>query len=107
MLKLNVAFAPAGQDESVEGSGVTENVSAGGLYFRTSDWQALEKGGTLVLRVSGLHHYDHGPLTRLVTGRATVVRLDAAEPVGGAQGGQGVAVRFNEPPRVEVPGPTA
>jgi hypothetical protein len=96
-LKLQVAFAPAGQEGQATGSGMTENVSAGGLYFRTGDWQSLAEGDTLDLTVSGLSRYERGPMFRTLKGQATVLRLDAAAPPTDP----GVAVCFSEPLQME------
>ena len=106
-LELSVAFSPAGREGQVAGSGLTENVSAGGLYFRTRDWRLLAKGETVALTVSGLSQYDHGPLFRRLKGQATVLRLDAAEPLSGQRAEPGVAVSFSEPLHIEVGVPYA
>jgi hypothetical protein len=106
-LRFKVLFSPAGQEEQVAGSGTTENVSAGGLYFRTRDWQLLAKGETIGLTVSGLSQYDHGPLFRVLKGQGTVLRLDAAESPESRRTDPGVAVRFREPLHVEGAVPPA
>ena len=100
-LKLKVDFSPAGQEERVEGSGLTDNVSAGGMHFRTRDWHLLEKGQPLMLKVSGMSSYNHGPLFRTLAGRATILRLDAPESPDVLYARAGVAVRFDERLRVE------
>jgi hypothetical protein len=102
-MKLNVAFSPLGQEGQAEGRGWTENVSAGGLYFRTGDSELLSKGGTLALTVSGLSNYDHGPLFRILKGEATILRVDTAAP----HAAPGVAVCFSEPLHMESTFPAA
>ena len=102
-LALKVAFSPAGQEEQISGSGLTDNVSAGGLYFRTSHWQLLAKGDTLALTVSGLSRYDKGPLFRTLRGQATVLRLDP----DASHASPGVAVRFSEPLQMDCTFPSA
>ena len=100
-LTLNISFSPAGQRERFTGSGMTENVSAGGLYFRTSDWRQVREGETLDLTVTGLSHYDHGPLFRTLRGQATVLRLDTPESPEDLRARPGIAVRFGEPLQME------
>lgn len=100
-LRLKVDFSSGGREELMEGTGLTENVSAGGLYFRTGDWHRLEKGDPVVLTVSGMSGYNHGPLFRTVGGKATVLRLDEPEASEVPYARAGVAVRFDERLRVE------
>jgi PilZ domain len=103
LLKLNVEFsAEALQQERISGTGTTENVSAGGLYFRTTEWRDLHPGLDLQLHLSGLSGYDSGPLFRSLRGKATVLRLDMPEKQDNGYGKVGVAVRFDERPRVDV-----
>ena len=106
-MKLNVSFAPVAEEGPAAGNGKTENVSAGGMYFRTFDWKLLGEGKTLDLTVSGLSHYDNGPLFRTLKGQATILRLDAVEPPDGPHAYPGVAVRFNAPLRMETVPPAA
>ncbi len=101
-LKLNVEFVAEGEQRQVSGAGTTANVSAGGLYFVTSEWQALEPGQSVRLRMSGLSGYDFGPLFRSLRGKATIVRLEPAERETPSPNKAGVAVRFDERPRVDV-----
>jgi hypothetical protein len=102
-LKLNVQFAAeAPQEEGVDGTGTTANVSAGGLYFNTANWKGLEPGQNLQLHLSGLSGYDAGPLFRSLRGKATVLRLDIPGNEETAYSRVGVAVRFDERPRVDV-----
>ena len=102
-LKLNVEFsAEASSRQSLSGSGTTANVSAGGLYFHTADWGDLQPGQDLQLHLSGLSGYDSGPLFRSLRGKATVLRVDSLTDEGNGYGKMGVAVRFDERPRVDV-----
>lgn len=100
-LRLKVDFSPAGQEEHAQGSGVTDNVCAGGMYFRTRDWHLLQPGQPLELRVSGMSCYNHGPLFRTLGGTATVIRLDAPASEDFLYARAGVAVRFDERPHVD------
>jgi hypothetical protein len=102
-LKLNVEFsAEVSSKQRLSGSGTTENVSAGGLYFHTADWSELQPGQDLQLHLSGLSGYDSGPLFRSLRGKATVLRVDALKDENTGFGKVGVAVRFDERPRVDV-----
>ena len=102
-LKLNVEFiAEAHGSQRLIGSGTTDNVSAGGLYFHTADWTELRPGQDLQLHLSGLSGYDSGPLFRSLRGKATVLRVDDLKSEDGGFGKMGVAVRFDERPRVDV-----
>jgi len=98
-LRLNVEFS---SPQGVGGSGITDNVSAGGMYFLTGDWQGLSTGQGLVLRLSGMSSYNEGPLFRTLGGKATVLRLDLPETEGLPFAKAGVAMRFDERPRVEL-----
>jgi len=102
-LRLNVEFIADTPDEGrVSGTGTTANVSAGGLYFRTADWRHLQLGQNVQLYLSGLSGYDAGPLFRGLRGKATILRLDIPENGDAAYGRVGVALRFDERPRVDV-----
>lgn len=102
-LKLNVEFiAEAPDDQRFNGSGTTDNVSAGGLYFHTADWTDLRPGQDLQLHLSGLSGYDSGPLFRSLRGKATVLRVDDLKNEDSGFGKMGVALRFDERPRVDV-----
>ena len=102
-LKLNVEFVANAPDEQrVGGTGTTANVSAGGLYLNTTDWRQLSLGQHLQLHLSGLSGYDAGPLFRSLRAKATVLRLDIEENGETAYSKVGVALRFDERPRVDV-----
>ncbi len=104
-LRLNVQFSSPPQraeEPEAEGSGFTDNVSAGGMYFLTPDWHRLHAGQKLELRISGMSGYNHGPLFRTLGGTATVLRLDAPEVEKSPFAKAGVAMSFDERPRVEL-----
>jgi hypothetical protein len=105
-LKLNVEFSAAvgemGANERPGGTGTTDNVSAGGLYFHTPDWKGLQPGVDLQVHLSGLSGYDAGPLFRSLRGRATILRVDLPKEQNGGFSKAGVAARFDERPRVDV-----
>jgi len=99
-----VEFSVRDRERRIGGSGTTENVSAGGAYFRTSQWEELSPGQGLDFQLSGLTGYNVGPIFRSLRGKGTVLRLDAPEPRGTPLGRGGVAIRFDERPRVDVYG---
>jgi hypothetical protein len=79
-LRLNVEFAAEAEEaQRVGGTGTTDNVSAGGLYFHTADWKDLRPGLDLQLHLSGLSGYDAGPLFRSLRGKATILRVDVPQ----------------------------
>ncbi|MGD2174033.1 MAG: PilZ domain-containing protein [Candidatus Brocadiaceae bacterium] len=99
-LKLNVRFFAGGQQKAPR-VGVTDNVSAGGLFFHTADWQGLEENQQVVVELSGMSGYNAGPLFRTIAGTATILRLE--EPrTDSEQRKAGVAARFDERPRVDL-----
>jgi len=100
-LRLNVEFSPPEQ-ERPSGRGVTDNVSAGGVYFLTPDWQDLRPGQSLMLRLSGMTTYNEGPLFRSLGGRATILRINAPESLDSPYARGGVAMRFDERPQVQL-----
>lgn len=100
-LKLNVEFVVREDDSEASGQGVTENVSAGGMYFVTPDWQTLDVGDEVALRLSGLSGYNEGALFRSLHGEARILRLDTPGAEPESEPG-GVAVEFEEGPRVEL-----
>jgi hypothetical protein len=106
-LRLNVQFASPGEaeqeeEQSAHGAGFTDNVSAGGMYFLTPDWRQLHTGQKLDLRISGLSGYNNGPLFRTLGGTATVLRLDLPDVEDSPFAKAGVAMSFDERPRVEL-----
>jgi len=101
-LKLNVEFFGREGEREPHGAGTTENVSAGGVYFMTTDWQNLRVGQNVGLHLSGLSSYNHGPLFRILHGRATILRVDTPEAAAPPYRAAGVAARFDERPRIGV-----
>jgi hypothetical protein len=103
-LRLNVEFSAAEEADAARlgGTGTTDNVSAGGLYFHTTDWKDLHPGLDLQLHISGLSGYDAGPLFRSLRGKATVLRVDVPQDQDAGYSKAGIAARFDERPRVDV-----
>ena len=99
-LTLNVKFSAEADDS--RGMGITDNVSAGGLYFLTPNWRGLREQQSLHMQLSGMSSYDHGLLFRTLGGRATILRLDLPDDESHSHAKAGVAVRFDERPRIEV-----
>jgi len=104
-LKLNVEFSSAGGEAA--GFGVTDNVSAGGVYFLTPDWQGLKTGQSLALRLSGMSSYDDWPVFRTLGCKATILRLDVPPDRRLPHAKAGVAMRFDERPKVDMYGLSA
>ncbi|MFO8006318.1 MAG: PilZ domain-containing protein [Candidatus Brocadiia bacterium] len=101
-LKLTVEFFSPSREE-LEGTGTTENVSPGGIYFRTTQWHELEVGQEVALTLSGFSAYNLGPLFRTLRGEARVLRLEPPDEEREATYGQaGVAVEFEETPRMDI-----
>ena len=101
-LKLNVEFFSPSR-EALEGTGTTENVSPGGIYFRTTQWHELEVGQEIAVSLSGFSAYNLGPLFRTLRGEAEILRLEPpGEEVDAPYGQAGVAVKFGEPPRMDI-----
>jgi len=98
-LRLNVDFRAARPEDQASGTGVTKNVSAGGIYFCTSEWRQLECGTVLEVQISGFGQYDVGPIFRSLEGKAEVLRLDP--PAEDEEEG-GVAIRFEESPEFDT-----
>jgi len=102
-LALNVAFLSEDDERQHTRKGTTANVSAGGVYFHTSEWQALEAGKEIGLRLSGLSGLsDGGPLFRDLRVKAIIVRVDAPEKQTTPFTRGGIAARFSEQPCFEV-----
>ena len=103
-LRLNVEFLKEGEECQARRMGTTRDVSAGGVYFHTSEREGIEVGQEMAIRLSGLSGYGAGPLFRSLRARARVLRVDrlAAEraPIEKA----GVAAQFLEKPGFEVYG---
>ena len=101
-LTLHVAFLAEGQEQQASRIGTTTNVSAGGVYFNTSEWQGIESGQEVGLRLSGLSGYQPGPLFRDLRVKATILRVDAPKQPTTPYAKAGVAARFSERPCFEV-----
>jgi len=101
-LRLNVEFITEGQELQACRMGTTANVSAGGAYFHTAEWQDLQAGQELGLRLSGLSGYGSGPLFRDLRAKARILRLKVPGAEAAPFAKAGVAVRFSEQPCFEV-----
>ena len=101
-LRLNVEFLSEGEDRQACRMGTTSNVSAGGVYFHTSEWDGVRAGGEVALRLSGLSGYGAGPLFRSLRARATVLRVDPPGEEKGHIEKAGIAAQFSEKPCFEV-----
>jgi len=101
-LRLNVEFLQEGEERQAPRSGTTSNVSAGGVYFQTGEWEGIEVGKELALRLSGLSGYGAGPLFRSLRARARVLRVDPPKRPTERYARAGVAASFIEKPCFEV-----
>lgn len=103
-LRLNVEFLKEGDDHQACRIGTTRDVSAGGVYFHTSEWEDVGVGQEVAVRLSGLSGYGAGPLFRSLRARACILRIDPPGnhrlPIEKA----GVAAQFLEKPGFEVYG---
>lgn len=95
-------FITEGQELQACRMGTTTNVSAGGVYFHTAEWQGLKEGQQLGLRLSGLSGYGSGPLFRDLRAKVTILRLRTPATGTGPFSKAGVAARFSEDPCFEV-----
>lgn len=101
-LRLNVEFISEGQELQACRRGTTTNVSAGGVFFHTAEWQDLQVGQELGLRLSGLSGYGSGPLFRDLRAKARILRLGTPEQKADPFAKAGVAAQFCEQPCFEV-----
>ena len=101
-LRLNVEFVTEGQELQACRMGTTANVSAGGVYFHTAEWQDLRVGQELGLRLSGLSGYGSGPLFRDLRASARILRLKLPDENAGPFAKARVAACFREQPCFEV-----
>lgn len=85
-------------------SGITENVSPGGVYFRTSAALDLEPQQPLTVKLLIPRGSDPSDATVSLSGEARLVWKKALSGAGGAEGGDrwGVAVQFAARPSVDL-----
>ena len=100
-LRLNVEFRSVEPKERTQGTGTTQNVSAGGIYFHTPHWRQLEPGDVLRVKLSGFGQYDVGPIFRSLESKAKVLRLDPPAEAEEEEKG-GVALKFQESPQFDT-----
>jgi len=101
-LKLNVEFLQEGEERQAPRTGTTSNVSAGGVYFHTGEWEGLEVGKELAMRLSGLSGYGAGPLFRSLRAKVRVLRIEVPPKPAERYARAGVAAAFIERPCFEV-----
>lgn len=101
-LKLEVEFLGKEEDRHHSRQGATENVSAGGVYISTVEWEGLEVGQEVALRISGLSGQGIGPLFRSLRVTAKVLRVDPPKRQENSFERGGVATRFCERPSFET-----
>ncbi|MFC1806638.1 PilZ domain-containing protein [Planctomycetota bacterium] len=87
-------------------TGVTKDVSPGGIFFRTDSAQDLEPLQELTVKLLIPRQSDPAEATVSLSGEARVVRTERLAPspgaVGGANGRWGVAAQFTGRPSVDL-----
>ena len=102
-MQLHVDFKAPDADRKAQGEGTTRDVSAGGAYFFTPNWQVLEEGAKVEIRLTGFSQYNAGPLFRTLEGEGTVVRLEPSSEVDNEEYSTGgVAIEFDERPEMDM-----
>lgn len=89
-MELSVHYCSVEGEEDDEGTGMTENVSAGGAYFLSPDRGELVEGRKLALRLSGIDQYTVGATFKSLHGEGTILRVERIN------GKVGVAVEFDD-----------
>ena len=84
----------------MEGSGVTKNVSAGGAFLQTGDWGKIKCGQRLAIQMTGISHSDPASGYKRLSCVGTVLRIHPPERGHSMDMPAGVAVRFDEGPRL-------
>lgn len=99
-LELTIEFRRA-QDEAAEmRHGITADISAGGVRFRTASWHGLQSGEEIHLRISGATHRGRGPLMRTLHATGRIVRMGATANNSDDQ--REIAVQFSRGPCFHV-----
>ena len=88
---MNVLFVVEGASQEVRGTGITRNISRGGMYFEPRHWRhrnSIRKGDTLRMRLGGISR------------EGRVLRVDRQG--GPDEASPGIAVRFHGSPDAEA-----
>ena len=101
-LRYNINFSSAQGNAIFDGSGITENISRGGMRFRTNDWKPLDIGQKLSFQMVGLSLQNPIPGYMKMSGFATVLRLKRPENQDSKADKAEVAVRFEKAPRIHA-----
>lgn len=99
-LRFNINFSTAVGEELFDGAGMTENVSQGGMFFKTKDWTPLKPGQKLTFHMAGVALRNQLPGYMRLSGYATILRLNRPSSNEPQEAAAGVAVRFEKPPRI-------
>lgn len=99
-IRFDITFRSIETDPPAEGSGVTRNVSAGGAFLATSDWGKIKCGQKLALQMTGLSRSDPASGYKRLSAVGTVLRIHPPERWHSKDMPAGVAVRFDEGPRL-------
>jgi len=89
---------------TVTRSGITENVSPGGVFFRTSSAADLDPHQSLTVKLLIPRGSDPSEATVSLSGEARLVRKERLLHISAAEGGErwGVAVQFVSRPSVDL-----
>ena len=103
-IELQLEFCPSGDHGTpVALTGVTRNVSPGGVYFHTDRGACLRADSQLAIRIA-IPNSTEDPIAPLaLSGRAKVVRIDELRERSDCDGPVfGVAVRFDDRPSIRT-----
>lgn len=100
-LRLNVYFKSA-PTSHYDGYGTTENVSGGGMLFRTHDWKKIKPGQPIIFRLTGNIPDKPEIAYKNLTGTGRVLRLQLPEPGNMDAQASKVAVSFEKTLRFSV-----
>lgn len=101
-IKLNVDFFTDKDTGAANRVGKTVNISAGGVYFGTTEWDGLGVSDEVEMRLSGLSAYGMGSLMRTLRGRMTILRVERPDEDAAAPAKACVAARFHGNPCFDV-----
>ncbi len=102
-LALDVEFTPgSSQGAGVPCSGVTRNVSAGGVYLETRIGEAIENGTPILLKIAVPKQTEESAEPLVLHCEGTVCRIEKLSDRDDTQGAPlGIAVKFDNRPNIE------
>jgi len=99
-VELGVEFQRVTEQSEEQRRGITADISAGGVRFRTASWRDLQTGEEIRLRISGTSAKGRGPLMHTLHATGRISRIDAAQASTGDE--MEVAVQFSRGPCFQV-----